>query len=32
MSKPLYAGAQADGEHILQRTVDEHVLLPLVYY
>jgi hypothetical protein len=32
MSKPLDAGAQADGEHVLQRPVDEHGLLPPVHY
>jgi hypothetical protein len=32
MSKPLDAGAQVDNEHVLQRPVDEHVLLPPVHY
>jgi hypothetical protein len=32
MSKPLDAGDQADDKHVLQRPVDEHVLLPLMNY
>jgi hypothetical protein len=32
ISKPLDVGAQADGEYVLQRRVDEHVLLPPMHY